>query len=47
MEIRRKTTVAQLQAIRKMGKKQAAEILGLGKGKAVAAKAKKRKAKKA
>ena len=47
VEIRRKTTVAQLQAIRKMGKKQAAEILGLGKGKAVAAKAKKRKAKKA
>lgn len=34
VEIRRKATVARLQAIRRMGKKQAAEILGEGKAKA-------------
>ena len=34
VEIRRKATVAQLQAIRGMGKRQAAEMLGLGKGRA-------------
>ena len=33
VEIRRKSTVARLQAIRGMGKKQAAEIVGAGKGK--------------
>lgn len=33
VDIRRKATVAQLQAIRGMGKKQVAEILGLGEGK--------------
>ena len=32
VEIRRKATVARLQAIRKMGKKQAAEIMGAGRG---------------
>lgn len=36
--IRLKAAVARLQAIRKMGKKQAAEILGAGKGKAGKAK---------
>ncbi len=34
VEIRRKATVAQLQTIRGMGKKQATEIVGAGKGKA-------------
>jgi cell division septum initiation protein DivIVA len=34
LELRRKATVARLQAIRGMGKKQAAEVLGLEKGKA-------------
>ena len=33
VEIRLKAAIARLQAIRKMGKKQAAELLGLGKGK--------------
>ena len=33
--IRLKAAIARLQAIRKMGKKQAAEMLGLGKGEAV------------
>ena len=32
--IRLKAAIARLQAIRKMGKKQVAEVLGLGKGKA-------------
>ena len=48
--IRLKAAIARLQAIRKMGKKQAAEMLGLGKAKAAVAKSKpkaKRKAKKA
>ena len=39
--IRLKAAIARLQAIRGMGKKQAAEILGAGKGKAKAGKAKK------
>lgn len=34
VDIRKKATIARLQAIRGMGKKQAAEILGQGKGKA-------------
>ena len=33
VDIRRKATVARLQAIRGMGKRQAAEIVGAGKGK--------------
>lgn len=48
--IRLKAAIARLQAIRKMGKKQAAEMLGQGKGKAVVGKVKpkgKRKDKKA
>ena len=38
--IRLKAAIARLQAIRKMGKKQAAEMLGLGKGKAAPSKRK-------
>ena len=48
--IRLKAAIARLQAIRKMGKKQAAEMLGMGKAKAAVAKSKpkaKRKAKNA
>ena len=47
VEIRRKATVAQLQAIRKMGKRQAAEILGKGKPKAKAKPRAQKKPKKA
>lgn len=35
--IRLKAAIARLQAIRRMGKKQAAEVLGLGKAKAAGA----------
>ena len=45
--IRLKAAIARLQAIRKMGKKQAAEIVGVGKAKAEKAGKAKRKAKKA
>ena len=48
--IRLKAAIARLQTMRGMGKKQAAEILGVGKGRVVVGKAKpkdKRKAKKA
>jgi DNA-binding transcriptional regulator YiaG len=46
VDIRKKATIARLQAIRGMGKKQAAEILGQGKGKPAKPKGKaKRKAK--
>ena len=40
VDIRKKATIARLQVIRGMGKKQAAEILGQGKGKAEKPKAK-------
>ena len=44
--IRLKAAIARLQAIRKMGKKQAAQVLGTGKAKAVGGGKAKRRAKK-
>jgi DNA-binding transcriptional regulator YiaG len=47
VDIRRKATMARLQEVKSMGKKQAALILGLGKGKAEKPKAKEKAAPKA